>query len=101
MFKGFLPKSGLIVVLIALLLSGCLGLGSESTPYPAEVDWGTAIEILNSGEVEMAAQLHSLEVILTLKDGAEIRTVEPSIDLIFEEVQKCGKPCQGIILATE
>ncbi len=61
----------------------------------------TAVEILNTEEVEMVAQLHSLEVILTLKDGTEIRTVEPTIDAIFQEVQKCGQLCSQIVLGTE
>ena len=59
------------------------------------------MEILGTGEVEMVAQFHSLEVILTLKDGTEIHTVEPSIDAIFQEVEKCGEPCSQILLATE
>lgn len=101
MFTGTPLKKGLLVVLFALVLSGCLGLANESTPYPSQVDWETAVEILNSGDVEMVAQLHSLEVILTLKDGTEIRTVEPSIDLIFQEVENCGSTCRGIVLATE
>ena len=84
-----------------LLLSGCGLFRSEPTPYPSEVDWETAVEILNTGDVEMVAQLHSLEVFLTLNDGTEIRTVEPIIDAIFEEVEKCGQPCSQILLATE
>lgn len=93
--------SGLLFLLCALLLFGCGEARIEPTPYPGEVDWETAIEILNSGEVEMAAQLHNLTVTLTLKDGTVIRTVEPSIDAIFDEVEKCGQPCSGIALATE
>ena len=58
--------SGLLFLLCALLLLGCGGAQIEPTPYPSEVDWETAIEILNSGEVEMAAQLHNLTVTLTL-----------------------------------
>jgi hypothetical protein len=96
-----LALSGLLCLLLALLLSGCGGTQAEPTPYPSEVDWKTAVEILNSGDVEMAAQLHSLEVILTLKDGTEIRTVEPTIDAIFQEVEKCGQPCAKMTLATE
>jgi hypothetical protein len=71
------------------------------TPYPSEVDWETAVEIIQSGQVEMIAQLHSLDVTLTMKDGSEIHTVEPFIDAVFQEVDKCGKPCSTIILATE
>ncbi|NIV35508.1 MAG: hypothetical protein GWN58_40470 [Anaerolineae bacterium] len=93
--------SGLLFLLCALLLLGCGGARIEPTPYPDEVDWETAVEILNSGDVEMAAQLHNLTVTLTLKDGTVIRTVEPIIDAIFEEVEKCGRPCNGIGLATE
>ncbi len=86
---------------IALLVSACGGSRVEPIPYPSEVDWETAVEILNTGEVEMVAQLHSLEVILTLKDGTEIRTVEATIDAIFQEVQKCGQLCSQIVLGTE
>ena len=40
----------------------------------------------------MVAQLHSLDVTLTMKDGTEIHTVELSINAIFQEVDKCGHP---------
>jgi hypothetical protein len=90
-------------LLIALLLCGCRGkpAGSIDTPYPSEVGWETAVAVLNSGEVTMATQLHSLEVILTMKNGSEITTVEPYIDAVFDEVQKCGEPCSEITLVTE
>lgn len=89
------------VLVIAVTLSACSATQTDPAPYPGEVDWETAIEILNSGEVEMVAQLHNLEVYLTLNDGTEIRTIEPAIDAIFHEVQKCGEPCSQIVLATE
>jgi hypothetical protein len=98
------------LALVSLLLSGCAGFGTgpnagpnepSSTSYPTEVDWETAVEILNTGEVEMVTQLHSLDVTLTLRDGSEIHTVEPTIDAILEQVEACGWPCSQIILATE
>jgi hypothetical protein len=98
------------LVLVTLVLSGCAGLGVESNVspgrpspavYPSEVDWDTAVEILNTGQVEMVIQLHSLDVTLTMKDGAEIHTVEPRIDAIFREVEACGQPCSQTVLATE
>ena len=94
-------QSGLSCVLFVLLVSSCGGTQINPTPYLAKVDWETAVGILNSGDVEMAAQLHSLEVILTLKDGTEMRTVEPTIDAIFHKVDECGQPCSEIALATE
>jgi len=96
-----LSRGAIVLLLFALLVSACGGTQVEPTPYPSEVDWETAVEILNSGEVEMVAQLHNLDVMLTLKDGTEIHTVEPTIDAIFQEVEKCGQNCSQILLATE
>jgi hypothetical protein len=90
---------GAFALFAVLLLAGCGATGA--TPYPAEVDWETAVEILNSGDVEMVVQLHSLDVIFTMKDGSEIQTVEPTIDAIFAEIEKCGQPCSQIAIATE
>ena len=83
-----------------VVLSGC-STPEITTAYPEEVPWETAIEILNSGEVFSVVQLHSLVVTLTLMDGTEVKTIEPMIDAIFQEVEKCGSPCEDIILATE
>jgi hypothetical protein len=90
-------------LLAVLLLVSCSAAATEvpPTPYPEGVNWETAVEILNSGDVEMVVQLHSLEVTFTMKDGSEIRTVEPIIDAIFAEIEKCGQPCSQIAIATE
>lgn len=96
-----------LLVLIALSSMMLFGCGSarestpEPTPYPDHVSWELAIEIINSGKVETVFQLHNLEVTLLLLDGSEIKTVEPSIDAVFFEVEKCGQPCDSIMLATE
>jgi len=66
-----------------------------------DVPWNEALEILNSGHVVMVVQTHSLDVELSLDDGSTVRTKEPGIDEIFNEVTKCGEQCTGIILATE
>jgi hypothetical protein len=73
----------------------------EPIPYPSEVDWETAVEILKTGEVKMVTQLHRLEVTLTMNNGTQIHTMEPTSDAIFQEVEKCDQPCRQIILATE
>jgi hypothetical protein len=100
----------IVFVFLMLMLYGCSsnGISATTTPtvlsgaaHPSEVDWEAAVEILKTGEVEMVTQLHNLDVFLTLKDGTEIKTVEPRIDAVFEEIDKCGQPCSQILLATE
>jgi len=87
-----------------MMLIGC-GMESESasetTTYSGQVSWELAVEILHRGEVEAVFQLHNLEVTLVHLDGTSIKTVEPSIDAVFDEVDKCGQPCRNIMLATE
>jgi hypothetical protein len=92
--------AGLALVLL-FLVAGCANVTATPTPYPAEVDWATAVEILNTGNVEVAVQAHSLDITLIMKGGSEIRTVEPAIDAIFDEVKKCGQPCSQVLVATE
>ena len=65
------------------------------------VSWEECIQILNSGCVESIMQAHSLDVYLLLDNDRQIKAKEPSIDLIFEEVSKCGEKCNGIVLGTE
>lgn len=93
-------KLSFILIFAAVLLIAC-GAESTATPYPSEVDWNTAIEILNTGEVEQVFQLHNLDVTFYMKDGQQIETIEPNLDDIFDEVEKCGAPCSNIMLATE
>lgn len=99
-------KKTLYVMLVSfMILSGCRLFSPEAvpteTPYPDEVSWETAVEILNLGEVKTIMQLHNLDVTFTLANGTEIETVEPKIDEIFREVDRCGMPCSTILIATE
>lgn len=91
----------LLLLAIALVtFAACSGVVTL-TPYPNEVDWKTTVEILNSGNVVTVFQLHNLDVTLIMNDGSEVHTVEPTIDAIFDEIEKCGAPCSKIMLATE
>ena len=84
-----------------LLINSSQSSPNPSTQWPAEVDWPTAIEILNSGQVAQVMQAHNLEVSLTLEDGSQIQTIEPAIDEIFKEIERCGEVCAQILLITE
>jgi hypothetical protein len=95
-------KLSITAVMVAILLVGCSIAGQpEPTPWPETVDWETAVEILQSGKVVAVSQLHNLSVTLEMDDGSLIETVEPVIDEIFREIELCGSPCEGILLATE
>jgi hypothetical protein len=88
----------LFPLLILLVLAAC------SPALPAEgatIPWAQAVELLHGGHVTMVVQAHSLDVTLTLDNGAVVHTVEPSIDAIFAEIQACGAPCANIVQATE
>ncbi len=65
------------------------------------IPWTEALALLQSGQVEFAAQSHSLDVMLTLEDGTIIMTREPAIDDLFRAIEECGEPCADIALATE
>jgi hypothetical protein len=71
----------------------------EATPMT--LSWPEAEQMILSGEVQQVAQTHALAVYLTLKDGREFVTKEPSIDEVFRVVERCGEKCAGIALATE
>jgi len=90
----------LLLIGLFALLAACAA-GEETSPYPGEVDWDTAVKIIHSGEVASVFQTHSLEITLYLKDGQEIHTVEPAIDAVIHEVDICGDRCSQIMIATE
>ena len=88
-----------LFVALAFVLAAC-----SPAPLPpdgATIPWTQAIDLLHDGQVTQVTQLHSMVVYLTLRNGAEVETVEPYIDAIFDEVQACGAPCANIVLATE
>lgn len=95
----------IVLIISFILLAACSPVAWDGNPDPLpcgeSVQWDLAVQILNQGEVEQVVQLHSLEVTLILEDGCEIKTIEPVIDDIFLEVEKCGTPCEGMILVTE
>ena len=95
--------SGLLILIAAKYFRN-FNPGSQqksSTQWPDVVDWPTAIEILNSGQVTEVIQLLNLEVKLTLEEGIQIKTIEPVIDEIFIEIELCGDLCSDILLITE
>lgn len=92
-----------IVLLVSVLLTACAAGGEkiEPTPLPPQMEWEDAVSLLKTGEVMQVTQLHNKTVYLTLKDGQETMTVEPALDDIFDQIQKCGASCSNIVLAME
>lgn len=87
-------------VLLTLILAACSATVPEFEDG-ATLEWDQALVVLNSGDVDMVFQTHDLDVTLTMNDGRQLHTVEPSIDAIFAEIDACGAPCADIVLVTE
>jgi len=93
-----MKRTMLFFFLALFLLAAC----APALPQEGEtISWERAVDLLNSGQVTMVVQAHSLEATLTLKSGVTVKTIEPTIDAIFAEIQKCGEACAGIVQATE
>ncbi len=97
-----------LLVLMFVGLNACAAVSDPDVvvnptelPCDQEVSWEEAIEILNSGEVVSVMQMHSLKVSFVLENGCRITTVEPHIDDIVEELQKCGDLCARVAFGTE
>lgn len=76
--------------------------------YPApdtqgalKVSWEEAKRLILDGQAAQVTQLHSLSVLLVLKDGRVLETVEPEIDDVFAVIEQCGTRCDDIRIATE
>ncbi|PLX21266.1 hypothetical protein C0584_03005 [Candidatus Parcubacteria bacterium] len=65
------------------------------------ISWEEAIVVINSGLVESVFQTHGLDVSIEIEGGKILKTKEPFIDDIFDEIDKCGEKCDNIVLATE
>lgn len=98
-----MKKAVYLLLMVSVLLVACSA-GTEQIqiePLPDEIPWEQAVSLLKTGQVEQVVQLHSLKVTLYFKDGQQVDTIEPVIDAIFDEIQKCGAPCSNIVLAME
>ena len=83
--NNFMIKNVLIMVLIFLVVVSGVFVFDDDSDLERTVLWDEAIAILNEGDVEDVFQFHSLDVVLILRDGTQINTVEPLIDDIFDE----------------
>lgn len=63
--------------------------------------WEAIKQALSACEVEGIFQAHSLEVEAALKNGAELKAIEPQIDEIFAVADLYTAKCGKIIMATE
>jgi hypothetical protein len=61
--------------------------------------WEEVKEAISNCQVKQVFQAHSLQVGVTLKDGTEIKAVEPRIDEIMDLVTSAN--CKDVIMSTE
>jgi hypothetical protein len=75
---------------------------SAAYPEPSEeISWDEAEGLILEGQVAQVFQSHLLRVVLVLKDGRTIETVEPAIDEVFRAIEACGDPCADVVQITE
>jgi hypothetical protein len=65
------------------------------------VTWEQALGFIQACAPQMILQTHHLDVVMTMKDGTELRTVEPVIDGIFKILDQHRATCGNIPVATE
>jgi hypothetical protein len=66
---------------------------TPQTQSPKIITWDEAKDLVATCRVREAYQSHSSDVWLTLKDGSEVQTKSPGLDLIIDELgahPKCG-----------
>ena len=96
-------KSFLIVAVVSIALTIALLVAVE-LPLPVPkgyITYDRAVAILCSGQVKQVGQNHHRQVWLDLKNGTIVNTVEPRIDLVFQDCWSCGSACQGAEFVTE
>ncbi len=87
-----------LLVLGLFFIAGCEKQSAETEPT---IPWEEAVELIHEGKVQSAFQTHTLTVSLRLNDGTMVKTKEPKIDAIFQEIRNCGEPCKDVGMATE
>jgi len=93
--EAFTPNLSLLDNLMMSLTIGNRG------PQITTVLWEDAQNMILNGEVTTIFQAQSLDVTLTLTDGTQVKTTEPTIDAVFAVIEQCGDTCANISLATE
>lgn len=79
---------------------------SASLPYPEYKDGdtvsvGVAVALLNNGAVARVTLKPNAEVILFLKDGRSLTTLQPFENAFSKWIEECGEPCKSIEVTEE
>jgi len=97
-----LPESPLMPTVVSPL-----DLPNSPLPSPdaeesrTDVSWAVAKQKILDAEVAEVFQAHSREVVLVLKDGSTLHTIEPKLDEVFRVLEQCGEQCDDVLRATE
>lgn len=68
---------------------------------PPFISWEEVVNLLRTAKVIRVHQTHSGNIYIDLKDGIVLKTKEPTLDAIFEEIKKCGEVCKNIDVGQE
>ena len=103
-----------LVALLVILATDGVGRGgepfAEATPTPIQTDgttttptvsWEKAVTLLQECRVSDVGQTHSRDVFLTMKDGRQVRSVEPALDDLLHIVSSLPEGCGPTSMWTE
>jgi len=74
---------------------------NENNAFINILAWETIKQAINNCEVEKVFQLHNSDVVLSLKDGGEIKAIEPNLDDVVIIVSEAEINCGKIPIGTE
>lgn len=79
---------------------------SSSLPYPEYQDGdavsaGVTVALLNGGSVAKATLKPNGEVVIFLKDGRALTTIQPFENAFSKWVEECGQSCSSIEITQE
>jgi len=68
---------------------------TSSDPFETSVsiEWGEAVDLIEGCRATGVFQLHNRAVLLTLRDGSERKTREPTLDVVIQMALRASERC--------
>ena len=102
---NFLKRGPLVLFLVLIIVLGLIFLykitQESNLKGGKKISWEEAKKLVRDCQIEFGFQAHSQYVTLNLKNGTEVYTYEPEIDLILKEAERVKDKCGEVQFAIE